>query len=448
MRRSKDKSIIFHAVILSLCVILFNGCEGPESNQVVPPLEIARARAQRFEQAHPDSRIYFSPTTGQILGVEAGVGEEFSASRAVTRAEALSAIQEFIQAESDLFGIDDPSTEVMAATGGFDLRLAPAIRGSFLSLRFDQYFDSTRVRNRYGVALFNGSGHLVALTSRLARTQELRARMGANTSLGAAQVPLLSALPTGPTRPRLLPGLRELPLSPVLEIDLHTGLLRRQFEEVRKEGLITHRLRYNDEGNLIEHREEMPSEMTVGPTDWATAAISFETTAPDHFSESVALRNSQLGGAPALQLMAFRLEDVHAPDQGVSIGDSSQLPDRSFVQRLPLATTARAWFEEPEYVDDLRDATGLAAHLRTTLEYFQRELGLRSWNDRGSAFYAAIRGRSRAHADEPDTNAFGANGMMLIGDGRTDGVLSAGDALEIVAHEFFHSVISAFPDFQ
>ena len=132
--------------------------------------------------------------------------------------------------------------------------------------------------------------------------------------------------------------------------------------------------------------------------------------------------------------------------QYVVIGDSGALPDRSFVNVTPIASNENQWTNESGY-PELSDATWLAKNLDTTLGFYHRSFGMRSWDDQGSAFHAGIRGRGRSSTDRPDTNAYGANGYMLIGDGRTSTGQAVSEALDIVSHEFTHSVISASADF-
>jgi hypothetical protein len=135
-----------------------------------------------------------------------------------------------------------------------------------------------------------------------------------------------------------------------------------------------------------------------------------------------------------------------AGDARVTVGDSGKLTNHSLLSPAPLATDAADWTQEPAYEADLRGATRLASHIRTTLAWYASRLGYHSWDGKGAGFRASIRGH-RSSKPAPEFNAWGGRGGLLVGDGTSSTGQIASDALDIVAHEFTHSVISATADF-
>jgi hypothetical protein len=437
-------------VFTSLLSLVLSACEGDGARYVVPPLAESQAAAQEFMSRYPDAQVFFSPRRGKILAI-ASLSPPFPYQATSGAPEALFATaQTFFQDEAALFGIENPAEELRIAANGYEWRGSPARRGALSSIRFEQIGpNGARIRENYGVALFDAQFRLVAVFTQTQTSEEVReaARRAQDERAMAAAIesPLISPLPH---QPPLSHQLRELPAT-ISWIRIGYRMTLGQ-ELIRKNGIYTERLLLDANGNVIQRRVDLPSEVVPAPASWMTQTLTVSSTAPDFHGNRIEMPHGLALNAENLDqsylITAFQIPEVTRDFNYVAISDSAALPDRSFVSTRPITSTAQSWVEEPGYIE-LSDATILARNLEATLRFYHSRFGIRSWDDQGSSFFAGIRGRSRRSPTRPDTNAYGANGQMLIGDGRTLTGKAVSEALDVVGHEFTHSFISAFPDF-
>jgi hypothetical protein len=214
------------------------------------------------------------------------------------------------------------------------------------------------------------------------------------------------------------------------------------------------------DGKLIAEWDEIPSAITQAPSDW------FETSAPinlNAINSQGTPKDIPSRGGPASALLSSLTSPFSASTYSgfgfptssqqtitVSVYDLSSDSRRARIPLTPSAISCNAspcqWTEESQWGSPQQAVTGLILQLRTTLEWFHSQMDLNSWDNHGSPVYAAT-SAIRNSQDPDELNAWGFGGKILVSAGRTRGNFFASDALEVVAHEFTHSVISTLSGF-
>lgn len=420
-------------LLLSPVILSATGCKSDDQKlkQLVMPSSEARAAALAFKHDFPEARVFFSQNTGKVLWIDGG-GSALGQGDSQTPAQAIQIVHRFFSRYPKLFRISNPTTSLANAEGGFSVGNGAK---PLTSLRFVQIQAGAPISGLSGTALFDGAGRLLALRTHLIADEDFESGSGDASGVTARTAPSIAAplpgarrawrLSVDPTQASPLPGRYQL-------ID----------ERIERNGIEVRRiLRDPRTGQVLESIDVTPSELTTAPSGW-TSATPTEAAAHDSLGNLLSIASTHFGGA---LILGFHLDGVHADGKAATVADVGTLTNRSRVPTEPLATLASGWTTEPAFDPDLGAATTLAAHLHTTLLWFYRELGWASWNGRGGAMYTAVRGHR--FSTKPELNAWGTGGLILIGDGVSKTGQPLSDALDIVAHEFTHSLIEATANF-
>lgn len=378
--------------------------------------------AEAFNSAHPSSRVFFSQLTGNVLWIDGGQETlSLPGPTPLTPAEALAQVARFVDQNPSLFDLGEPAARALrAARDGFK---GTQIR----TLRFEQLYQGYPVMGRSGVAFFDSEGRLRAIQARLSPGAELKQKLS---EMDQALENQTQASSTSSAESR-----KHLKIDPE-----HRRLI---IEKIEKKQWIKIRTHVDRNGNILKRIEEVPSMLTEAPVDWQIRGTSVESPAPDLKGKPLQVPGTQEAGR---LVFGFGVPGAFRSGEAVWISDAGQNENRLLIPREPLATNASSWVDEPEYQGDLRAATRLAINLQKTLVWMKDTQGWDSWDGKGGAVRAAIRG-NRSKTGAPDVNAYGGSGYVLIGDGKTASGQTFGDALDVVAHELMHSVIDATADF-
>jgi hypothetical protein len=207
-------------------------------------------------------------------------------------------------------------------------------------------------------------------------------------------------------------------------------------------------------GEILQQIDETSELLQTPPTQWQGAGSLVSTATPDATGGtrsifSLSLDPARAAGEQGL-VLGFSLPGIHSATGGVTVADAGF---GQLVPTAPLSTTLGDWTQEPAYTTaeisghpgiTLKDATGLTENLATVIQWYQDELGFSSWDGKGGIFHAAVRG-DRSDGS-PGARAFGGNGFLMVEGGHTSTGHAISDALDIVAHEYTHSVISGTMD--
>jgi hypothetical protein len=375
----------------------------------------------------PSARVYFSQRSGELLWVDGG-----GTALAPSAGSELATVIAFFERYPYLYRLDAPAQAIRMGWNGGP-KQAPPARGGLRTFRFEQYAENHPLYGKYGVAVFDPSGALRALQTRLVPSGELPAASGVgSTSQGLT-------VEEEPSRGRGWPRLVRR-----RSLEVRPGGVGRVIEEtVERDGISVRRTIRDARGAVLEVGDETPSTLAPAPTGWQDSGQLASVPATDALGGALSIPSTRAAG---LLVLGFRLEGIHAAGAAVSISDSGTLPDRRVIGEAPIATDAADWSSEAAFAAGLRDSARLATNLEATLRWYRDRLGWASWDGQGAPFFAAIRG-NRSGSGAPDENAYGGGGYLLVGDGRTATGQPLSDALEVVAHEFTHSVINATADF-
>jgi hypothetical protein len=436
--------------LLLVTTAFFGACEGgPEGGSDVevaplasPTLDAKRA-AQHLLVQYPRAQIRFSQRSGEILWVDGGgLPLQSSGSIPASGNEALQRVRAFLALHPMLYRIN-PETELAFAPSQWQPGAArQGLSAGVVTFLFTQTFAQVPVFDAHLLAYFDATGNLMGLESRLAPTTQMNAASDMPDAATLSSV--VSALTSenaesagtgvidkgaGP-RKRLAPMLRRHGWVQA------RGRYQMAEERVERDGAkVTRTWRDSRSGQILRSRDETANVLTSAPQGWASQKLT-ESEAPDSLGQ---LRQIPSTRDQGLLMMGFHLPSLHEPGSFVSISDSGNSENPWSVSQTPLTTSALDWTSEPAYESDLRGATRLSQNLKTTLEWYAAH-GQRSWDNSGSSFFAAIRTGS---PHPTSLSALGGNGQLLLNDFHTPTGQTLGDALDVVAHEFTHSVIDA-----
>jgi hypothetical protein len=277
---------------------------------------------------------------------------------------------------------------------------------------------------RYGIARFSTQGELISLVTQLSPGEGIVTQTSPAV-VQAGQVGIRSYSPTtarvsSPHAWRLIRGTQTY------------RLLHETHESRESEGQSIRKLTDPETGEVVESWDETPS-------DLPGFAPPAHFLAHDSRGKPVTIASTSTDGGLHL---GFALPGVHALGESTTIADAgvTATPDR--VPLDPIATRAADWTMDPVFDRDLRAASRLALNLETTQRWFADRLGLASWDGEGASFHASVRGRHDPSAP-PHFAAWGFNGLLIVEAGASPSGQFASESLDIVAHEFTHSVIGA-----
>jgi hypothetical protein len=410
-------------VLISVAALTATACigDGHQRKQLVPPSPEARAAAIELKRDFPEARVFFSQNSGEILWIDGG-GGALEQGISQTPAQALAVVQRFFARYPKLFRITGPSSSLASAEGGLSVNSGA---NSLTTLRFTQLQAGTPIANHFGTAVFDSNGRLLGLQTHLLPDADFEAEIPSQGTASARLAPSADAPGSRRAWRRVLRGYQLMD------------------ERVEQNGIEVRRVLSDPRtGEALRTFDETPSELTTAPSGW-TSAAAIASTARDSLGNLITIPSTRSGGTLVL---GFHLDGIHAEGKAVVIADAGSSASRDRVPMEPLASLASSWVDERAFDPDLTAATTLAAHVRTTLQWFGRELGWASWNGRGNSLYTAIRGRRSG--SKPELNAWGGGGQILIGDGVSETGQPLSDALDVVAHEFTHSLIGATAQFR
>ncbi|MCC7441338.1 MAG: hypothetical protein IT285_06885, partial [Bdellovibrionales bacterium] len=421
--------------------------DDPEGNTKVllPPHPYAEAAAQAFLSSHPGARILFSQNSGQILWVD-GRGAALGPSGSCgTAAQARSRVIAFLNANPGLLRITDPEASLTVAEPFLerDVVFAQDPATGRTSVRLEQTLNGFIDPDHSLIAHLRPGCALSSLVTTVAPTAD--PAEGSPGGIGVVTQPLTvspHALPAGHRRVwrRVrVPTTDETAADEAVEERrlADVQVIHEQYRRIRV-------VRSPFTGEVIERVDETSEALQQAPEGWPEDGELISTSAPDAAGAERSILSTRLdparSGVPGL-VMGFSIPGIHATGESVLIGDAAL---GQFIPEEPIATDLNSWSAEIGYAP-LRDATRLSENLAATVQWFADELGHDSWDGEGGSFRAGIRG-DRSEGD-PGPRAFGGNGFLLIEAGRTATGQPISDALDIVAHEYAHSVINATADF-
>jgi Zn-dependent metalloprotease len=430
MKRTKAGLLFFY--FLATLAFGAGSCEDPdEPPPVQEPMPSAIEAGNLLKKEFPRVRIFFSKRTGQILWID-GAGTALARGSVATAKDALGIVHKFIEAHPYLFRVSQPEQNLIAPSSS--LRTEGLAHG-VVSLRFEQAQGGIPILGQHGIAYFDASGAMVGLSARLLPSADFDRQRDAAGAISTTS----QALSLGfDRRDSEAPALQRRHVwARLSRLDPY----RIMEERLETDGInVTRKFIDPSTGKVLRERDETASELGTATTTWKTQP-SAEVPAHD------------LGGAlwhilstadAGKLMLSFGLAE--AGGAFVTVADSGSLSNRGSIPTRPLTTDQPDWTQEPAYESQLRAATGLAAHVRTAMVWYGSGLGHKSWDGKGGAFYTSIRGH-RSEKPAPEFNAWGGNGRLLIGDGLSPTGRAPSDALDIVAHEFTHSVIDATAGF-
>lgn len=410
------------------------GIDDATLKELLPPSDVALEAARSFKEDHaPEARIFFSQNSGEILWIDGG-GAVLAPGAASTHAEALDTVVSFLEAHPDLFRLADADRELLVEDHVIDGITGFSTDGltGLRILRFEQALNGIPMGGRYGIAFFSPSGSLLGLMARLEPSPP-------DESCDEEDICQRKDPLTGepPPEPRGEAGFRRR------YYQVSDGGFRLVDEFVFRESVGSVRiLKDAFSGEVLDRREEELRTLGAAPSSPIPDGERVDADAPDPAGPGTVKIPSTLG-ADGLYL-GFRLDSIHAPDALVGIGDVRYSDNRSRIQSEDvLFTSAGAWSAESDFPSE---ASLLARHLESTLRWFATRLNWASWNGAGAPLRVAVGGNRRSDG-QPDLNAYAGRGSILVGDGVTPEGRAITDALEVVAHEFAHSVIIHTADF-
>lgn len=384
-----------------------------------PPALVQTARAFIGTRLGTGARVYFSQNHERVLWIDGLTAPVRPIGLENATAEELAPqVLSFVRDHRDLFMLSAPESSLRLDAGFLGSDPDP---GSARILRFQQLHDGTPVEGAYLLAFVDAHGSLRGLQSELLPEADLAAARFVDEAAG---LPPMSATRSGLTRQKWVPA---------------ADGYRRVVEESRAEGPYVRRIwRDPRTGIVLRELADLPSLGEARP-GWEAGGQRVSAAARDPRGEVVEIPSTRAGDELVL---GFAQPGILSCTEAVRITDAAM--QFGLMPVGALATRAASWLEEPEFDARLVDATRLARNVETTLHWFKDRLGLDSWDGFGAGIQGVVRARmNEKEKDEPDLNAYGGNGWILIGDGRTGSNHSFGDSLTIVAHEFAHSVVRA-----
>jgi len=397
------KTEAFLFIICGVQILSATGC-GSDHKRLKEPTERATLAAQGFLQTHPQARVYFSQNTGETMWIDGRAKALSPTPSDLTYWSMKKTVLAFLKANPQLFPLINPEDELLAYSNG--------TKG--LTMRLEQTRSGVPIPGAYLIAFFDLNGSLVQITGHTVPSAEI----------GKSAVPLYDASKIAHSNliwHRLEDG-NERVVEEAIETDL-TGPWRVWRDPKTHE--------------VLEKRSELLNAQVTAPTYWKYTGEYTHVEAPDR---------KGYGKAIPCTRIANKLVFGFAPPAFFSLGNAAMFFNaggNTTYDPIVFATDQSEWIKEPLYAKNFSDATMLARNVEATLKWFEREMELRSFDGKGGSIFSAIQYQN-PDWDSSKPNAWGGGGVIYIGSGRSGTGQTYGEAIEIVAHEFAHSVTSSF----
>jgi Zn-dependent metalloprotease len=189
-------------------------------------------------------------------------------------------------------------------------------------------------------------------------------------------------------------------------------------------------------GDVLEEHEELPS----SADSTAEMEEKVRVSAPNSHNQTVEILSTKTDQTLEMRYFDPRLHRKGARVEVLDSNSSNKVSRNSL-----LKTESYNWVSAPEF-KNWTAATGLMENIEITSNWFLENLNYRSWDGKGSSIIGSIRYRKNDAPSYPV--AYGGNGYILIGEVWTYTGRPISEALDIVAHEFGHSVINAHTRFR
>jgi len=414
-----------------------------EDPHLISPVQGALDAGYEFKQRFPEARIYFSQRSGEVLWIDSNGGVPLSSGSVSNADDALKVVKEFIAQNSGLFPMGNEFSLAVHGDGFIK-------SGKMISLRFDQLRNGLAFLGHYGLAQFSLDGKLISLYSRLSNTSDVQVP---DVIMAQAQAKGLSSdwvieeegnqnigrIFRGKLKNRL--GRRAKKIKRYSWARPLKGQTQVVEETIERSDERVFRIFKNPlTGEVLETRDETKADFVSAPSKWYNNAVN-TWRAYDMLNNAQEIPSIMAGSTLVL---GFRSKEIFDNGKFAYIVDNNHTTKGS---NQVLATNAGGWDREVDYEGYKRAATMLAKNIDLTLKWYLSR-GRRSWDGEGGSVKGAINGR--INSSEPESyefNAWGGNGFITIGDGVTFGLQSLSEALDVVGHEFTHSVIDATADF-
>lgn len=429
---------------------------------LVRPSEDEMAAARRIQEELPVARLGFSQVDGRLMRLESsgpdGSDDDtlpipLAESRGVDLEARVSAMLEALERFQDAFGVADPASVMAVAEDPFDEDPNPGKPGDprrVLTQSLVQTHQGLRIRGRWVTGHFDGLGNLHSLVARIAPVGQT---LGDKPSFG----PELALELIAQQRDALIarePGLWWLASGKIEDLESSVELLwaptlRDPDAPLRLAYEVHLRRNLNLAALLVDAIDGEVVEATpTTPSDWfddGTAGLVLapdETGSPRFILSTVADDTLHMGfGNNWMDSLGRRWL---APGKHFAISDTAGRADLSLTYfdeiKIPFVN-GNTWVTDPTYVGARRSATDLMGSLSRVLSYWAG-FGWNSWDGRGGTLWASIN-NNKSRTGAPQLNAWGADGVLQIGDGTTATGRTAASSVEVVGHEFMHNVISA-----
>lgn len=497
------KYIVRHgclAVAFFSVITLFTGCSGKDSetSDVITPREVVKATALEIQADIPGGDIQFEPATGQINVIRAGGVADFAAvqriiplaeSRGNTEGELSSAMLEFFTRYKDGFHLQDPIQDlaIVRDPENDPLRAEPELPaeelGGYSSLptqHFSRMYQGVPVYGQFAIGVFDPDGNLISMSTRLLPIPSATATNATFTQDEAFDL-LASRASAYETATYDEEGnITWLPLTfdPLTSVDMeHSASL--VLMPVDKSNAIdtvgephSYRLVYDvhfrdslnlgrafidaQTGEIISVFNETPF-----ADYWYKTSDNYMMTAPDELGNMVSVISARY--TTQYDDAYFMGIAGHGFDAGwlgssnqVTIDDVFTDADRAKFYAAPIFIEARinngngtvdnTWYNDTTYTGNKRCASRLMRNFQTVNEWWAQR-GRLGWDGLAGDFFMAIGIKNSTGAGE-DLNAWGGGGTIAVGGAKTATGQFVSSSLEVVGHEFMHSVINATSDLE
>ncbi len=442
------------------------------------PITATVDAVQNFKKTNPDVKAYFSRNSGELFWLDGNGGAlvvrtySFNAFD-ITATYALDMVFRFMENYPQLYRIENPRRSLISDSDM--LKIEPNSRG--FSLKFLQTYDGVSISNNYGIAFFDSTGSLTSLVTRL--TPTLNDKNEKTISVPQDWVTAQKSLYKNkhflnPTyhwekREKNSRNSKFELVETVVEKKDHAPLIRTRYKVNLKTNKKTLLFRNVEIPTLIQDAEEnwtsgrLHVNLALDPLERITCVPSVKT------------QNQLVMGFKLPEILGLDAFVTVANGQGQTYGSWGAAFDDLYYKGHPIATTEPMWTAEQDFVGKYKDSTDLSVNAMKTLEWFYRNLNHRSWDGNGSTLYTAfavnpslgysaknldlnpsIRVKDAVkNLDDKDEyhggqflNAYGGWGFIMVGDGYTSKGLPLSNSLDVIAHEFTHSVLTSTVNFE
>jgi hypothetical protein len=408
-----------------------NGHLYPKKELLKTPDSESKAAAGEFIQNNPFSEVFFSQNSGHILLILAQGGSLFPGDFSDTEQDAEEAFEtllQFFETYPNLFRIESPRHELEIAKSLIEyeahFKTHPITKTR--SLRIEQNYRGFTLRPNSATAFFTADGDLLGIQTQLTPTQKVREFFEEN------EISFDSIKPAMNSYQKPLDFQKALTQAPfdfnwkkhiAPMVSFRLDLSRYQIILDGPKTLWQRKDPFSNE--VIDEDEEFPS---------AEHGSIVRVNAPNSQDQVIPILSTQ--GSQHLEMKFSHLR-FHSPQSRSEVRDANFSTQ---IQNIPLQTKAASWSDDPDFSSFIA-ATGLMENMEKTLNWFSENLNYQSWDGKGGSLIGAI--RYNLNNSDSTLNAYGGNGFIMIGDEWTEAGFPLSEGLDIVAHEFAHSVISA-----